>query len=195
VSPSLTTYRFTAKIDLLGGTPPFPAALGDTVTGTFTLDPTIADLCAVPYQGTYVQKAPATVQVVLGSITVNADLQNWIGYKISVTDNDPNMVPSRDTFSWYVNDTVLASTYGLDYIQAGFYLDDVTGNVFHSDAMPASLNLADFDVRNLFLSGIKTIDKSPNCLWNLRAQITSLVQLHGAGVSSTPSAADSAAAP
>lgn len=173
-TPTLTKYQFTAKVDLKGGTIPFPAAIGDTVTGSFILDPTVLDTYVLTAQGGYVQKPPATAQASIGSITINADLTNWIGYLIEVYDNDPNNGASRDTFSWHVNDTALANSYGLDYIQLAMILDDSTGNAFTSAALPLNLNLNDFGQKVLFISGNKIINNTLNGLWNIRAQITSL---------------------
>jgi hypothetical protein len=170
----LTKYQFSAKVDRKSGTPPFPINTGDTITGTFTFDPAVKDTFLLSTQGGYVQKLPASVQVHIGSTTINADLTNWLGYTIRTNCDDTNDATSSDTFSWYVNDTVLASMYGLDYIQTSFILGDTTGKVFTSDIMPNSLNVNDFDMRNLFISGTKIIADTPNILWNLRAQITSV---------------------
>jgi hypothetical protein len=170
---TLSEYQFVATVDLEMGTPPFPVAVGDTVTGTFTFNPSIKDSHILSTQGGYVQKSPATVQVKLGSITLNADLNNWLGYVITVMDNDASVSPTRDIFSWYVNDTALAVSYGLDYIQAGFSLTDFTATAFSSDAMPLDINSSNYSGGNLFISG----SKGHASLWNLRSQITSVTKV------------------
>ena len=167
---ALTKYQFSATVDLKQGTPPFPVAKGDMVTGTFTFDPSVKDTYISPTQGKYVQQSPTSVQVILGEITINADLNNRLGYYITITDNDSSVKPTRDIFSWFVNDTVLAASYGLDYIQSGFSLTDYTAAVFNGDAMPDNLTLSNFSRGNLFLSG----SKGGAGLWNLRSQIISV---------------------
>ena len=172
-TPTLTEYQFSATIDLVMATPPFPVALGDTVTGTFSYDPTVKDTAVSPSAGAYVQKVPATVQVIIGSVTLNADLNNWLGYVIGVKDNDSSVSPTRDILSWYVNDTLLAASYGLDYIQLGFSLTDLTASVFNNAAMPDDINLRDYSNGYLFISG----SKNNAGLWNLRSKVNSITRV------------------
>ena len=134
-STNLVEYQFFATIDTISGTPPFPVSIGDTVTGTFSLDPTVQDTAdGVSDQGIYPQTESATVQVQVGAVTINADLDNSLGYKIRIDDNDSSIVPIRDSFMWAVNDTSLAASYDLDHIQVNLSFYDYTAAMFNSDA-------------------------------------------------------------
>lgn len=64
---SLVLYQYTAVVQVYADmAAPFPAAVGDVITGTFTYDP-----------GTAVQKPPAGVHLKIGDITLTSDLDSF----------------------------------------------------------------------------------------------------------------------
>ena len=143
---SLVVYQFTATIQsYVDSWAPFPAAVGDVITGTFSYDPNV---------GT--QKAPAGVQVKIGSITLNSDLSSM--YSPIVIQNDlqhpplPDGSPSNksDVFQWITNDTSVAAQYGLVWIQTSIVLEDTAGTVFNDSRIPTNLSLSQFN--NAFIS-------------------------------------------
>lgn len=134
----LVTYQFTATIDYyVDSVAPFPATVGDIITGTFSYDPKVVN-----------QPGTAVVQVKIDTITLNGNLSSPISF-LHVFDNTTN--PSlRDVFSWLVVDTADAAQYGLDNIQISFYLDDITATAFDS-SQPTNLDLNAFSTRQLSL--------------------------------------------
>ncbi|MCM2358156.1 MAG: hypothetical protein NDI77_08400, partial [Geobacteraceae bacterium] len=147
-SSSLIVYQFTATIEsYVDSWAPFPATVGDVITGTFSYDPNVST-----------QKAPAGVQVKIGSITLNSDL-NSLNSPIVIQNDlqhpplplpDGSLSNKSDEFQWITNDTSVAAQYGLDWIQTSIVLEDSTGTVFSDSRIPANLNLSQFN--NAFIS-------------------------------------------
>jgi len=144
----LVVYQFTATIDsYVDSWAPFPAAVGDIITGTFIYDPNVVT-----------QKAPAGVQVKIGTTTLTSDLTNF-NYPINISnDNQPPPLPDGspsnkiDMFSWQTVDTQVATQYGLDYIGTVIGLEDTTGSVFTDSKVPANLVLNKFNFTYLLIS-------------------------------------------
>ena len=168
---TVVAYQFSATIDSYNNTEaPFPAAVGDVITGTFSYD-----------SSTAVQKAPAGVQVKMGVITLNSDLSSF-NRPIAIF-NDLQNFPQRngssspiisDVFQWITNDTQVAAQYGLDFIQTVIELEDQTATAFSTASLPTSLNLNAFTTRTVSLY------KQPHggvSAYFGRAQITSLTRV------------------
>ncbi len=180
---SLTGYKFTAQIDYINGSPTIPALVGDIVTGTFSFDSTIPNHYISVNQGGYFQRPPAGVQVQIESIILNADLSSFTGYHIDIYNDESDVDPIRDSVSWYVNDTQVASVYGLDYFQMIFKLEDLTATALNDTAIPTNLVLSDFDNPYFSISGTKTINGMGTGLWLLTRKllhcVESIIQLVG----------------
>jgi hypothetical protein len=144
----LAVYQFTATVDsYVDSWAPFSAAVGDIITGTLSYDPTVVN-----------QKAPAGVQVKIGTTTLNSDLTNF-NYPINISNDNhppspPGVSPSNkiDMFSWSTADTQVAAQYGLDYIQTVIGLEDSTGSVFTDSKIPEDLVFNKFNVTYLTIS-------------------------------------------
>jgi hypothetical protein len=175
--PVLSEYQFFATITSLGGgTPPFPANIGDTVTGTFSFDPTVQDSTVSPTVGWYTQTDPASVKIEVGSVTIEADLNSY-GYGIQIFDNTDSDI-TRDSIQWYITDSFLAASYGLDRIGAAFQLRDSTQTVFTSDGLPDNLDINNFDHGNLALSGSTDEDAfSTTIHWFFNSKIISVIKV------------------
>lgn len=147
-SSSMVTYKFTATIDAYSNEyAPFPANVGDTITGTFRYDPLAIQ-----------QSAPAGVQVVIGSTTFNADLTAVNSFLSVINDDFLPLQPGEtiprkfDRFSWIIHDTNLAMQYGLVSLGVSINLFDDTGLVFDTQQLPTQLNFSDFTGGNMFFS-------------------------------------------
>lgn len=159
---SLIVYQFTARIEsYIDSTAPFPAAVGDVITGTFSYDP-ISDL----------QYAPAGVQVNIGGITLNSDLSSIISQIIII--NDQPQPGIGDAFMFGTYDTNIAAQYGLDSLLALITLDDTTATAFSDSKIPTHLSLSQFN--NAFISISKYVHGVGGYVF-CRAPITSLNRL------------------
>lgn len=167
---SLVVYQFTATIQsYVDIWAPFPAAIGEVITGTFSYDPTVDT-----------QKPPAGVQVKIRSITLNSDLSSM--NSPIVVQNDVQRPPfpvgtppnKSDIFQWLTNDTTVAAQYGLAWIQTSIIMEDTSGTVFSDSKIPASLNLSQFN--NAFISIGKQVQGVGGFNF-CRAPITSLHRL------------------
>ncbi|QXE87482.1 hypothetical protein KP003_03510 [Geomonas nitrogeniifigens] len=153
---TLSEYQFAATVEGKMGNTPFPVAIGDTVTGTFSFDPKLVDNFILPTQGGYFQSPPATAQVNIGSVIFNADPDDkWLGYVLRVNDNDASVAPTRDEFSWDADDSALAASFGLDRVSVTFSLTDLTATALNGDAIPTNINLDDYTSGYLYISASK----------------------------------------
>ncbi len=167
---SLIVYQFTATIEsYVDSWAPFPAAVGDVISGTFSYDPNVST-----------QKAPAGVQVKIGTITLNSDLSS-LNPPIVIQNDlqhppNPDGSPSNksDVFQWITNDTSVAAQYGLDWIQTAIVLEDTMGAVLSDSRIPTNLNLSQFN--NTFISIGKEVH-GVGGFGFCRAPITSLRRL------------------
>lgn len=169
-TPSTVVYQFTATVEsYVDSWAPFPATVGDVITGTFSY---------VPNSNS--QQAPAGVQVKIRLITLNSDFTSM--YSPIVIQNDlqhppnPDGSPSNksDVFNWITNDTSVAVQYGLDWIQTSIVLDDSTGTAFSDSRVPTDLTLSKFN--NAFISIGKEVHGVGGFVF-CRAPITSLLRL------------------
>lgn len=167
---SIVAYQFTANIEsYVDAWAPFPAAVGDTITGTIKYDPNVST-----------QSPPAGVQVKVRAVTINSDSITY-NFPIAIQNDlqnppNPDGSPSNmsDIFSWITNDTSLSAQYGVDWIQTSFVLDDPTGTAFSSSRLPATLNLSDFS--NAFIGLGKEVH-GVGLFGFCRAKITSLQRI------------------
>lgn len=172
-SPSLINYQFTGKIERYSEKyAPFPLAVGDMITGTFSY---------FPIGG--IQKFPAGARINIGSITLNADMNiEGVPFIITIENGTPlsekqknNHSFSHDVFRWTLNDTVVGSQYEIDGIQAIFQLEDTTSTVFHDNKLPIDINLNDFNHPRIVFS--KSGPEKNTSAWFCEVKITSLTRV------------------
>jgi hypothetical protein len=168
-------YDFTGQIDELSGTPGFPVAVEDAVTGTFSIDPQVQDINPNPQQGVYPQTAPAGVEIHFAHTVFRADPAGFPPYQIAVLNNVASPVV-QDTLLWSAGDPALASSLGVDNVQANLVLQDETAAVFTNDALPSRLNLRDFSPAWISVCAINFGDNGANILWTIHVRIDSIVQ-------------------
>jgi len=175
VTSSLVVYRYTAVVEsYVDIWAPFPAAVGDVITGTFTYDP-----------GAAAQKPPAGVQVKIGDVTLTSNLDTFttnLGLlnAIHIRNDSQHVSPdgvvfnSGDHFDWFTHDTSTGASFGADGIGVGIALQDTTGTVFSDSTIPTQLNLNRFD--NAFIQLSKEVSGVGTFVF-CRALVTSLNRL------------------
>jgi hypothetical protein len=137
-----------------------PFEVGDPITGSFQIDSATPDGEAAPTEGSY-EGAVSNLSFSFG------------GY--SGTGAGENELHMRDGSGVQVDNFFVQSEVGGSDV-AGFPafhflfdLGDTANTVFSSDGIPASLDLADFEIRNLILGFI-----DGNSVYNVSGTISSL---------------------
>jgi hypothetical protein len=168
-------YDFTGQVDQLSGTPGFAVAVEDAVTGTFSIDPQVQDINPNPQQGVYPQTSPAGVEFHFARTVFRADPAGFPPYQIVVLNNVAS--PSvQDTLQWSAGDPALASSLGIDNVQANLVLQDETAAVFTNDGLPSRLDLRDFSHAWISVCAINFGVNEANILWTIHVRIDSIVQ-------------------
>jgi hypothetical protein len=170
-------YDFAGQVDQLSGTPGFPARVEDAVTGTFSIDPQVQDVNPNPQQGVYPQTAPAGVEIHFARTVFRADPAGFPPYQIVVLNNVAVASPSvQDTLQWSAGDPPLASSLGIDNVQANLVLQDETATVVTNDGLPSRLDLHDFSNAWISVCAINFGVNEANILWTIHVRIDSIVQ-------------------
>jgi hypothetical protein len=170
----LTVYKFTATVSHVGSNFFLPIAVGDSISGSFSYLPDGNGINITSNSAAYQQKAPASVQVLLGSVSLNGDLNfnndGPGGYNIEV-DNDSVAGQPQDAIYIFSRDTQIAKTYGLASIGMTFSFVDITKTALDSTALLSDIDISKFDHCTLGVYGNSGIQSLTT------AQITSLTRV------------------
>jgi len=151
-----------------------PIAVGDAVSGSFSYLPDATLSNNTSASTSYRQKSPAFVQIRLGSITLNSNLNTNTdgtgGYNIEV-HNDSVAGQPLDALYLFAADTQVAESYGLASIGITFSLLDITHTATNNTALLGDIDINKFDLHNLNIYGNHDIQSQTT------AQITSLTRI------------------
>ncbi len=117
--------------------------VGDNVSGSFIIESSTSDSDADPNLGLYI--GPTDFNFLFGSYAATA---------AGGSPGDSVLVRNLAFDSYGVNAVrpVGSDVNGYFLTNLGLYLQDSTGTVFNTDALPTSLNLGDFDIAEATLT-------------------------------------------
>ena len=137
-----------------------PFESGDAISGSFQLEAATPDLDPAPTEGEY-QGAVSNLSFTFGGYSGTGTGEN----QLHMRDGAGNVV---DNF-FVQSDFSGADVAGFPPFHFLFDLGDAENTIFSSDAIPTSLDLADFEVRNLILGF-----EDGSSIYNVNGTITSV---------------------
>lgn len=118
--------------------------VGDNVLGSFIIGSSTSDSDADPNLGLYI--GPTDFNFLFGSYAATA-AGGTAGDSVLVRN-----LPTLDSYGVNAVTPVGSDVNGYFLTNLGLYLQDSTGTVFNTDALPTSLNLGDFDIARTTLT-------------------------------------------
>jgi hypothetical protein len=171
----LAVYNFSAIVSHVGNNFFLPIVVGDAVSGSFSYRPDATLSNNTSASTSYQQKSPAFVQIRLGSITLNSDLNpntdGTGGYNIGVNNNYAAAGQPLDALYLSAKDTQVAASYGLASIGMTFSFLDITSTAMNNTALSGDIDINKFDFHKLNIYGNHDIQGLTT------AQITSLTRI------------------
>jgi hypothetical protein len=155
LSPGLTdaspvTFAFTATIDLVDPALTGTFSLGDTLSGTFTFESTAPDSASNSDLGIYNSAVTAYQLTASSGYSASAIKAQIVVFDNSFSGGDRyRSVAFAESIAPGFGLTG-ADVNGLPLLDFGFNLFDPTATAFSSDALPTSLDLADFLLTSTF---------------------------------------------
>jgi hypothetical protein len=137
------TFRFEGTYDPSHTPPPeYAIDIGTPVQGEFSYDlATVDTAVGDDGWGFYEQLEPYRLEFQIGdSIFFQTDQYGFLGYRVTVDNDDSHFSPTRDVFIISARDSWLAASYGIDVVSANIHLQDLTAQAFDSDALPTDLS-------------------------------------------------------
>jgi hypothetical protein len=170
----LAVYKFSATVSHVGTNFFLPITTGDAISGSFSYLPDEAFSNTTSARAIYRQKSPAFIQIDLGTITLNADLNTKPdgtgGYNIEI-HNDSVAGQSVDALYFFAADAQLAESYGLASIGMSFSFLDSTHSAINNANLLGDIDINKFDAHTLNIFGSNDIQSLT------AAQITSLTRI------------------
>ncbi len=175
----LIEYKGTAEVEWTdGGNVATVFQPGDKINFLFSFDDGLTDSAAPDFAGRY---DPASLQMTFDTATGIISDENAI---ITVLDGQPDSLnfptgtypTTIDRFLINAQDPLAFEQDGLpNLLSASVILEDYTGGVFSSDALPTHSDLADFDRHELYFTFAPfSPSTDPSDYGRMRAEMTSL---------------------
>lgn len=142
-SAATITVTFTGEIDFVtSGISSGPFQVGDPISGSFQIDSTTLDGEADPDEGSY-EGAISNLTFSFGDYDGTSSGENELHMRNGEGNNVDNFFVSSDFTG--------PDVAGLPPFHFLFDLGDIENTIFTNDDIPTTLDLADFEVRNLIL--------------------------------------------